>query len=162
MGESGNSEDAKRSSRGLDLEPSAAGVSDGYPPASNDFHVAQRTPSSGVQASSGAEPGAEQEAEPDLEGESNPEYVREMLDKWLGPVEALDDEIQGRNEAASLDPAGGWAPGIELAETDDLPSPPQPTYRQVGVRLNRGARAILDEHRREGLLSPPPRSESGA
>jgi hypothetical protein len=158
-----------------------------YPAASGDYRR--------------AESDAEREAERDGEGndgEGNAEssgtqagdavdreWVRRELDRWLGPVEALDDEIRGRNDAERFDPPGGWMPGDELAESDRFPHPLQPNYRQVGVRLkwpqygelehaarlyglkpttlaraliNRGARAILDAYRREELLGrrPPP------
>jgi hypothetical protein len=46
-----------------------------------------------------------------------------------------DHQGSDPGESKRFDPPGGWAPGDELAESDDFPAPPQPTYRQVGVRL---------------------------
>ena len=147
-------------------------VSSRYPAASGGYRNAERDPERDAQRS-GEEAGDAVDRE----------WARRELDRWLGPVEALDDEIRGRNETERYDPPGGWMPGDELAESDGFPRLLQPNYRQVGVRLkwpqygdlehaarlygltpttlaraliNRGARAILDAYRREELLGRPP------
>lgn len=165
-----------------DQVPAEHTVSSGYPAGSGGYRSGERhTEEPAYQGSDhqGSDPGESTGLDPDRE------WARRELDMWLGPVEALHDEIHGRNGAKRFDPPGGWAPGDELAESDDFPASPQPTYRQVGVRLkwpqyqelehaaqlyglkpttlaraliNRGTRAILETYRREELLGQPPRA----